>query len=168
MNMSSFRQILKDEVILCRLIVHKERFRKKSFDGQNDEFGLIDVHTVNGNFYLGSMPLWWNYEMLNHIMELDEWSESIHRITVSTLKPMIHRWTYEDYLKGRCRIEDKGKTELLSCGEPKVYNQISFLVRENIDNETHRWESRESDIEEAFRDIWRWCYSYAYNSIVVV
>jgi hypothetical protein len=156
--MSSYRQIVKDEVFLCKLNVHKERFRKKSFEGQNNEFGLIDVHTINGNSYLGSMPLWWNDDEVNHIMESGEWREYIHRITVSTLKPMIHRWTYEDCRKGRCRVEDRDKIELLSSGKPKIYNQISFLVRKNIDNETHRWESRESDIEEAFRKVWQWCY----------
>ena len=166
--MSSYRQIVKDEVFLCKLNVHKERFRKKSFEGQNDEFGLIDAYTIDGNYYLGSVPLWWDDEMLNHIMELGEWKTFIHRITVSTLSPMIHRWTYEDYRKGRCHIEDKGKIELLSSGEPKVYNQISFLVREIIDNETHKWESREADIDDTFRSVCRWSYSYTYNSIVVV
>ena len=88
--MSSYRQIVKDEVFLCKLNVHKERFRKKSFEGQNDEFGLIDAYTIDGNYYLGSVPLWWDDEMLNHIMELGEWKTFIHRITVSTLSPMIH------------------------------------------------------------------------------
>ena len=156
--MSSYRQIVKDEIFLCRLNVHKERFRKKSFDGQNDEFGLIDVHTIDGDYYLGSMPLWWDSEMLNQIMELGERVSLIHRITVSTLKPMMHLWTYEDYRKGRCCIEDKGKTELLSSGEPKVYNQISFLVRKIINNKTHKWEGREADIEEVFRGVLQWCY----------
>ena len=52
--------------------------------------------------------------------------------------------------------------ELLPSGEPKVYNLISFLVRERIDNETQRWEGRNADIEESFMSVRRWCY-LSYN-----
>ena len=166
MNMSSFRQILKDEVILCRLIVHKKRFRKKSFEGQNDEFGLIDVYELNGDSYLGSIQLWWDDKMLNHVMELGEWKDYIHRITVSTLQPMIHRWTWEDCRKKHCCIEDIGKIERLSSGMPKMYDQISFLVREIIDNQTHKWEGRKSDIEYEFRSVFKWGYAYANTSFI--
>ncbi len=158
--MSSYRQIINDEVFLCRLNVHKERFKKRSFEEQNEEFGLIDVYTISGNSYLGSIPLWWKSELLNHLIELGEYHTRIHRITVSTLKPMIHRWTWDDYRQKRCCVEDIGNVELLPSGKPKVYNQISFLVREIIDNETYKWESRDADIEDRFRSVCRWCYSY--------
>lgn len=164
--MSSYRQIVKEEILPCRLKVHKERFRKKSFDGQNEEFGLIDVFSITSNSYLGSIPLWWDDEMLNCIMIEGEWEECIHRFTVSTLQPMIHRWTYEDVRKGLCRFEDQGNLELLSSGIPKTYYQISFLVREIIDNQTLRWESREADIDEAVRSVCRWCYPYMHKIVL--
>ena len=40
----------------------------------------------------------------------------------------------------------------------RIYDRISFLQREIIDNETHRWEGRDADIESTFRSVCRWCY----------
>lgn len=152
--MSSFKQTIKDEKILCRLSVHKEKFRKKSFEGQYEEFGLIDTFDIRTNKYIGSMPLWWDENLLNRIVESGDDKMFIHRLTVSTLKPMIHQWTYEDYIKGYCLLDDINKIELDS-GLPRVYNQITFLVCERMDNETYRWENREMDIEVAFNGVCR-------------
>lgn len=156
--MRSYKQIIKDEIIECRFHVHKESFRRESFEGQNKEFGLIDAIDIYHNEYIGSMPLWWNEDTLNLRMSTGDTIKKVHRIIVSTKKPMIHRWTYEDVRKGNCRIEDIEKIECLPTGCPKVYNSISFLVREIVDNESNRWESRDWDIENAFDRVCRWCY----------
>ena len=79
---------------------------------------------------------------------------------------MIHRWTWEDCRKKHCCIEDIGKIERLSSGMPKMYDQISFLVREIIDNQTHKWEGRKSDIEYEFRSVFKWGYAYANTSFI--
>ena len=71
---------------------------------------------------------------------------------------MIHFWTYEDFLKSYCKIEKIGKIELLPSGSPRIYDKISFLVREVIDNEIHKWESREIDIDNAYKSVCHWCY----------
>jgi len=155
--MEYFKQIIKDESILCRLSAHVEYYRKISYEGQPEKFGLIDaIDSRQG--YLGSMPLWWKEEDLEALIKSPNKDGIIHRITVSTLCPMIHFWTYEDFLKSYCKIEKIGKIELLPSSKPKIYDQISFLVREVIDNETHKWESREIDIDNAYNSVCRWCY----------
>lgn len=156
--MSSYKEIIGDEVFRCRCYVSKERFRKKSFSEQHEELGLIHAFVIPTNHYLGSMPLWWDDETLNKIMVIGEKEIYVHRITVSTFKPMIHFWTYEDYRKGCCGLDDIDKPELLPSGNPKEYRCIQFLVREMNDNETNRWDSKYSDIEDAFRSVWKWCY----------
>ena len=156
--MFSFKEIISDEVFRCKLVVHKERFREKSFEGQPEEFGLIDTFVLHTDEYLGSIPLWWDKATLNKLIEIGETERSIYRITVSLRHPLKHLWTYEDYRKGRCDKNDIDEIELLPSGEPKVYNLISFLVRERIDNETHYWESRDKDIEEGFIRVLKWCY----------
>ena len=160
--MFSFKEIISDEVFRCKLVVHKERFREKSFEGQSEKFGLIDSYILPTNEYLGSIPLWWNDVFLNKIIEIGETERYIHRITVSLNHPLTHIWTFEDYRKGRCDKNDIDEIELLPSGEPKVYNLISFLVRERIDNETQRWKGRNADIEESFMSVRRWCY-LSYN-----
>lgn len=156
--MFSFKEIISDEVFRCKLVVHKERFREKSFEGQPEEFGLIDTYALPTNEYLGSIPLWWNDMFLNKIIEIGETERRIHRITVSLHQPLIHIWTYEDYRKNRCDINKIGLQEKLQSMDVRVYHQISFLVREKIDNETHYWESRDIDIEEEFIRVLKWCY----------
>lgn len=114
---------------------------------------LDDSFEVYFNPYMnGDRP------MQNMIMNIGNTERLVHRITVSTKQPMIHVWTFEDYRKGFCEINDIDEIELLPSGEPKVYNLISFLVRERIDDETQRWEGRNSDVEETFLSVWRWCY----------
>jgi hypothetical protein len=156
--MRSYHEIIKDEIIVCRFHVHEEAFRRKSFEGQNKLFGLIDAYDLYHDEYIGSMPLWWDESMLDWIMREGDAIRKVHRITVSTHNPMIHRWTYEDVIKGRCTIEDIENIECLPSGCPKVYNTISFLVREIVDNESNRWESRDWDIENTFNSVCRWCY----------
>ncbi|MBR2193180.1 MAG: hypothetical protein IJ910_07730 [Bacteroidaceae bacterium] len=156
--MGSYKQIIKDERFWCRLTVQKKKYRDKSIKRQNDEFGLLDVYVIFSNEYLGSLSLFWDKNRLNQISEGDNNDHFVHRITVSTLKPMIHIWTYEDYRKHLCAINDIGKIELLPSGAPRIYNQISFLVLEIIDNETYRWEGREGNIEETFLKWERYCY----------
>ncbi len=149
-------------MFMCKLSVHQKRFRKKSFNGQYEEFALIDAFVIPTNEYLGSMPLWWDGPMQNMIMNIGNTERLVHRITVSLCHPLKHLWTYEDYRKGRCDKNDIDEIELLPSGEPKVYNLISFLVRERIDNETQRWKGRNADIEESFMSVRRWCY-LSYN-----
>lgn len=160
--MFSFKEIISEEVFRCKLVVHKERFRERAFEEQSEEFGLIDIFVLHTDEYLGSIPLWWDKATLNKLIEIGETERSIHRITVSLRHPLKHLWTYEDYRKGRCDKNDIDEIELLPSGEPKVYNLISFLVRERIDNETQRWEGRNADIEESFMRVRRWCY-LSYN-----
>ena len=143
---------------MCRFHVHIESFRKVSFKGQHEVFGLIDAHDVHHNEYIGSMPLWWNESMLAQIMKIEDSISKVHLIRVSTKKAMIHKWTYEDYRKGHCTIENIENIECMPSGCPKVYNTISLLVREIVDNESNRWESRDWDIENAFNSVCRWCY----------
>lgn len=148
--MGSYKQILKDEKFWCRLFVQKKEFRDKTIKRQNEEFGLLEVYVIFSNEYLGSLSLFWDKNRLDQISEGDNSEHFVHRITVSTIKPLIHIWRFEDYKKHLCTIDDLGKVELLPSGEPKIYNQITFLVLEIIDNETFRWEGREGDIENAF------------------
>ena len=156
--MFSFKEIISDEVFRCKLVVHKEPFRKKSFEGQSEKFGLIDTYILPTNEYLGSIPLWWNDAFLKQILEIGETERRIHRITVSLHQPLIHIWTYEDYRKNRCDINKIGLQEKLQSMDVRVYHQISFLVQEKIDNETHYWESRDIDIKEEFIRVLKWCY----------
>ena len=81
--MFSFKEIISDEVFRCKLVVHKEPFRKKSFEGQSKEFGLIDTYALPMNEYLGSIPLWWNDVFLNKIIEIGETERYIHRININ-------------------------------------------------------------------------------------
>lgn len=157
-EMSSYTQIIKDERYICRLSVHKERFRNKSFEGQFEEFGLIDAFVIPSNDYMGSTPLWWDDSGLKQIMNINDAERVVHRITVSTKWPLIHTWTYEDFRKRLCERDDIGEIERLPSGEPRIYDRISFLQREIIDNETHRWEGRDADIESTFRSVCRWCF----------
>ena len=156
--MFSFKEIISDEVFRCKLVVHKERFREKSFEGQSEKFGFIDSYILPTNEYLGSIPLWWNDVFLNKIIEIGETERYIHRITVSLNHPFTHIWTFEDYRKNRCDIKDIEQTEKMQSKDVRIYHQISFLVREIIDNETHYWESRDKDIEEGFIRVLKWCY----------